>query len=114
MSAAAEYTRGEKVALIALAAVGLLGINAVFAWAFVFDQQKLWDAMANPVSAVFVVEAFLVMGFLAYFLRKWGVARLGWGWFVALSLLGSMAFALPVVLLWRRKPADSRPNRGNE
>ncbi len=103
MSGPVEYSRGEKVALVALGVVGLLGINAVFAWAIVFRPQAMWDALANPVSAVFVAEAFLVMGFLAYLMRKWGVARLGWGWFVVLSLLGSMAFALPVVLLWRRR-----------
>ncbi len=104
-----EYTRGEKVALIALGVVGLMGINAVFAWAFVFNQQAMWDAVANPVSAVFVAEAFLVMGFLAYFLRKWGVARLGWGWFIVLSLLGSMAFAIPVVLLWPKRKQGQPP-----
>lgn len=111
MSQPVEYSRGEKVALVSLAAVGLLGINAVFAWAFVFNQQAMWDALANPVSAVFIAEAFLVMGFLAYFLRKWGVARLGWGWFVVLSLLGSMAFAIPVVLLWRRREKIVQPDQ---
>jgi hypothetical protein len=107
MSAVVEYTRGEKVALVALGVVGLAGINAVFAWAILYNPQAMWDALANPVSAVFIAEAFLVMGYLAYFLRKWGVAKLGWGWFVVLSLLGSMAFAIPVVLLWpKRKPAE--------
>lgn len=113
MSGPVEYSRGERVALVALAVIGLLGINAVFAWAIVFNPQAMWDALANPVSAVFVAEAFLMMGFLAYLMRKWGVARLGWGWFVGLSLLGSMAFALPVVLLWRRRTPPTGSVRGN-
>jgi len=32
-----------------------------------------------------------------------GVARLSPAWFIFLSLLGSIAFALPIVLLWRRR-----------
>jgi hypothetical protein len=116
MSAPVEYTRGEKAALVSLAVVGLAGLNAVFAWAFVFHQQAMWDAMTNPVSAVFIAEAFLVMGFLAYLLRKWGVARLGWGWFIVLSLVGSMAFAIPVVLLWpgRKGPHPPPPSPSGE
>lgn len=109
MSQPVEYSRGEKIAMIALGLVGFFGINAVFVWAFLYDQQAMWDAMKNPVSAVFITEAFLVMGFLAYFLRKWGVARLGWGWFVVLSLLGSMAFAIPVVLLWPKRKGPHPP-----
>ena len=104
-----HYSRGERAALVALAVVGLLGINAVFAWALVYDRQAMWAALQNPVSAVFVAEAFLLMGFLAYLLRKWGVARLRWGWFVLLSLLGSMAFAMPVVLLWPAKKQGQPP-----
>ncbi|MCU0704401.1 MAG: hypothetical protein MUF18_10535 [Fimbriiglobus sp.] len=111
MSQPIEYTRGEKAAIIALGVVGFFGINAVFAWAFLYDPQAMWDALRNPVSAVFIAEAFLVMGFLAYFLRRWGVARLGWGWFVVLSLLGSMAFAIPVVLLWPRREKTDPPAR---
>lgn len=58
---------------------------------------------------MFIAEAILLMGFWAYFLRKWGVARLGWGWFIVLSLLGSMAFAIPVVLLWPRRQKSPQP-----
>ncbi len=58
------------------------------------------SALENPVSAAFIIEAFLLMGALSYLLTKWRVARLHWGWFIVLSLLGSMGFALPLVLLW--------------
>jgi hypothetical protein len=108
MSGPIEYSRGERVALIALGAVGVVALNTVFVYALVFNPDLVVQAHTNPVSAVFIAEAFLLMGFWAYFLRKWGVSRLGWGWFVVLSLLGSMAFAIPVVLLWRR-PKDPHP-----
>ena len=106
-----EYTRGERVAMIALGAVGLAVMNTVVVYCAVFHWELVVQAHTNPVSAVFIAEAVLLMAFWAYFLRKWGVARLGWGWFVVLSLLGSMAFAIPVVLLWpkRKHPPDDPP-----
>ena len=110
MSQPVEYTRGEKVALIALGVVGIVALNTVFVYALVFQPDLVVQAHTNPVSAVFIAEAFLLMVFFAYFLRKWGVARLGWGWFVVLSLLGSMAFAIPVVLLWRKRNRPQPPS----
>ena len=49
------------------------------------------------------ILGLVLVGFLAWLLRKWGVSRLGWGWFVLLSFLGSLAFAIPVVLLFPRR-----------
>lgn len=98
-----EYSRGERIALIALGAVGIIALNTVFVYALIWKPEWVTEAHTNPVSAVFIAEAILLMGFWAYLLRKWGVSRLGWGWFIVLSLVGSMAFALPVVLLWPRK-----------
>jgi hypothetical protein len=63
----------------------------------------LGDAIRNPVAAAFIVEALLLVWVFAYLLRKWGVSQLHPLWFVILSLIGSIAFALPVALLWREK-----------
>jgi hypothetical protein len=54
-------------------------------------------------SEAFIIESLLPMCVFAHLLTKGGVSRLHWGWFVALSLLGSMALALPVVLWWKKK-----------
>jgi len=115
MSGPVEYTRGERIALIALGVVGVVVLNSVIVYCAIFHWNLVVEAHTNPVSAVFIAEAFLLMCFWAYFLRKWGVGRLGWGWFIVLSLVGSMAFAIPVVLLWPKKkqgqdgdPAASR------
>lgn len=109
MSQPVKYTRGEKIALIALGAVGFIALNTVFIYALLFQPDLVVEAHTNPVSAVFIAEAILLMVFFAYFLRKWGVTRLGWGWFIVLSLLGSMAFAIPVVLLWPKKSQGQPP-----
>jgi hypothetical protein len=107
-----EYTRGEKIAMIALGVIGAVVLNSVIVYCAIFHWHLVVEAHTNPVSAAFIAEAILLMVFFAYFLRKWGVARLGWGWFIVLSLLGSMAFAIPVVLLWpkRKEPHPPAPS----
>ena len=55
----------------------------------------------KEVAQPFILEAMVLVGVIAYLLSKWGVSRMSWQWFVILALLGSIAFALPVVLLWK-------------
>jgi hypothetical protein len=97
-----DYTRAERLWLWALAAFGLLGVNGVFLWTLFFRPQTMREALANPVTLAYSVEALALVAALAWLLRKWGLSRLGWGWFVLLSLVGSLAFAIPAVLLFPR------------
>lgn len=94
------YSRRERFWLWALAVFGFVGVNGVFVYGLVFRPSLLQAAMSNPVAVAFMVEALVLVGLLAYLFARWGVSRLGWGWFVFLSLVGSMAFAIPVVLLF--------------
>lgn len=103
MSSDVSYSPAERAVLWALALVGVVGVNTVFLYGMFVQPEMLDAALSNPVSAAFIVESLLLMCVFAYFLAKWGVSRLHWGWFIALSLIGSMAFALPIVLLWKRK-----------
>ena len=98
-----EYCAQERFWLWALALVGAAGINTAFLYGLVIRPELLDQAMSNPVSLAFIIESLLLMCVFAYLLGKWGVSRLHWGWFVGLSLVGSMALALPVVLLWRKR-----------
>ena len=93
------YSPRERFWLWALAAFGLVFANGAFVHGLLFQPNALAEAMAHPLAAAFIVEALVLTGVLAYLLGRWGVSRLSWRWFVVLSLLGSMAFALPVVLL---------------
>jgi hypothetical protein len=107
MPAEIEYTPKERFWLIALGAFGFLVLNTVFGYALVFQPESLVAAFTNPVALVFIVEAFLLLGVFSYLMRKWGVLQLRWGWFVFLALLGSMIFALPIVLLYpKRTPKE--------
>ena len=103
-----EYERSERLALWSLAVIGFVVVNGAFLYGLL-QPSVLREAMANPVAMAFMVEAMLLMGAFAYLLTKWQVSQLSWVWFVVLSLLGSMAFALPIVLLWPRKAGRSHP-----
>ncbi len=97
------YTPTERFWLAALGVFGFLVVNGAFAYGLLFQPNALRDALTNPLAAAFIVEAMVLVGVFAYLFERWRVSRLGWGWFVFLSLLGSMAFAIPVVLLFPRR-----------
>jgi hypothetical protein len=96
--AQAQYSFAERCGLWGLAVVGLLVVNGAFFYG-VFHPEILRSALENPIALAFIIEALLLVVALAYLLTKWGVISLGWSWFVLLSLLGSLAFALPVAVL---------------
>ncbi len=98
-----EYSAPERFWLWCLALFGFVAVNGAFFYGMLFQPEALANALANPIALAFMLEAFVLMGVFAYLLTKWGVSRLHWGWFVVLWFLGSMAFALPVVVLWRRR-----------
>jgi hypothetical protein len=93
------YTARERVWLTVLATFGLLGANGAFLYGVVRQPDAIAETLANPIAAAFVVEALVLTGVLAYLLSRWKVTRVHWAWFVLLSLVGSLAFALPAVLL---------------
>lgn len=95
-----SYSRGERAALLAVAACGLIGLNGAFVFGLLARPGALQAALGNPISLAFLAEAMLLMFVLGYFLPRWGATRRSWIVFVALSLLGGIAFALPLVLLW--------------
>jgi hypothetical protein len=102
-----DYSPRERFWLGAMAVVGVVAVNGTFVYGLLTRPGALGEAMTNPISLAFLTEALLILAALAYLLGRWGVARLSWRWFLFLALLGSMAFALPVVLLWRQGGGDS-------
>ncbi len=110
MRHAIDYTHAERFWLAALGAFGFFAVNGAFAYGLLFQPDALTAAWTNPLAAAFMVEALVLVGVFAYLFERWGVSRLGWGWFVFLSLLGSMAFAIPVVLLVPRRDGSDPPS----
>jgi hypothetical protein len=97
------YSARERTVLWTTAALGFIALNGVFLYGTFVQPEMLNAALANPLEMVFVLEALVMTGILAYLLRKWTVTRLPWGWFVLLALIGSLAFALPLAILWKQR-----------
>jgi hypothetical protein len=106
-----NYTSGERFWLVAMAAVCVIGVNGAFLYGLI-RPELMRAALTNPVSLAFIVEAFLLLAALAWLLRKWELTRLSVPWFVLLALLGGLAFALPVALLWRGGGGRATPVPG--
>ena len=102
-----EYAKAERFSLIVLGVFGFLGINGAFVYGLLVRTDAMTAALSNPLAAAFIVEALVLVGMFAYLFERWGVSKLGWGWFVFLSLLGGMAFAIPIVLLYPRRGGDT-------
>jgi hypothetical protein len=103
MTSTTAYNARERAALWTIAALGCLGLNGIFLYGTFVEPSMIDAAMANPLAVAFIVEALVLTGLLAYLLAKWNVTRMPWGWFVLLALVGSLAFAIPLAALWRRR-----------
>jgi hypothetical protein len=90
-----------RVALSLVALFGLAGPNGVFLYYLAVHWNETWATLRHPAALAFVVEAFVVMGLVAVYVahRPLGNGRFGWQSFVALSLLGGLAFSLPTFYL---------------
>jgi hypothetical protein len=97
-----SYTARERRWLVMIAVIMGTAVNGAFVYGLIFQPGVLTAALSNPIAAAFMIEAFVMVGLPAYLFGKWEASRLSWGWFVALSLLGGVAFAVPVALVWGR------------
>ena len=97
--------------LYVVGAIGLFGLNGVFLFYALLRPEVMAAALANPVSLVFILEALLLTGLFAWLIATFGWKRPGWLAFVALSMVGSLAFSVPAFLLLhlRKQAGQSRP-----
>lgn len=101
-----KWTPAERAGLIALALFGFGIVNGAFVYGLLYQPNAMAEAMQNPIAAAFMVEAGVLVGVFAWLFERWRLSRLSWPWFVGLSLIGSMAFAVPVLLLFPRTEGD--------
>ena len=103
------FTPGEQRLLGVLAVFGLLIPNGVFIYYFLTDASVTRAALTNPISLVFITEAFFLMFLFAWLLKRLGLTRPGALAFVIMSLLGSMVFSVPATLWLRGKNQHDNP-----
>lgn len=101
-------TPTENKVLAALAIIGLLVPNGVFIYFFFTDPEIAKEALGNPISLVFICEAFFLMFLFAWLLKKWSIARPNGFIFILMSMIGSMAFSVPATLylIFKRRNSD--------
>lgn len=103
----------EKLAslrpLFLLAAiVGFLLVNCPFLYIALFEKETYAAAMKNGLALVFIGEAFLLMLLFAFLIARMGWRKPGWLFFIVMSLLGSLAFSIPLQLYLITKPGREK------
>ena len=97
--------------LLVLAVIGLLAPGGLFLhWVFT-DYVSLAAALSDRMAIGFFVDLLITTFLLSYLFACRPVGPVKWPWFLALSLLGTLAFGIPAFLWlnWRRLPAP-RPS----
>ena len=82
--------------LLAVALFGLIVPNNMFLYASLHDANGCGSITHNLLASSFMLDAFLSMGVLAYLFAVRPLGPIRWYWFVLLSVLGGMAFSLPL------------------
>ncbi len=97
--------------LILLAAIGLLAPGGLFLYWLLNDYSSLSAALSDRMALAFLLDLLMSTFLLAYLFAKRPLGPVKWPWFVALSLLGTLAFSIPLFiwLNWRGAPAP-RPS----
>lgn len=90
-----------------MAVIGFFGLNGVFLYFYLLHPDVMADALRNPISVVFILEAFLMTAFVAWLISLSDLRRPGWISFIVLSLIGSLAFSVPAWLLLQLRKVDN-------
>ncbi len=93
------------MALLIIALFGLFVPNGIFIYWLFTDFNSLADVTNNRLALGFIIEAFVVMGLLAYWFAKNPQGTIRWYWFIVLSLIGGIGFGLPFYYWLNRKIA---------
>ena len=93
------FSQHERFWFVVVGVVGMIGLNGLFVYGLMYRRDAIQEALRNPIALAFILEAFVVMGLVAWVFGRWGRNRLGWGWIVVLCLIGGLAFGIPAVLL---------------
>jgi hypothetical protein len=103
-----KLKKRHRFVLWVVAGIGLLGINGVFLYSLIFRPEIVIEALGNLYAMVFIMEAFILLPLLCFLISVAKLKSPGWFGFLILSLLGSMAFSIPLsILLWTREKDET-------
>ncbi len=97
----------ENMRLMVLAVVGLLAPGGLFLYWLLNDSTTFSAALSDRMALAFFVDLLMSTFLLAYLFARKPLGPVKWPWFLILSLLGTLAFGIPLFiwLNWRRAPA---------
>jgi len=97
--------------LVFLAVIGLLAPGGLFLYWLLVDHSSLSAALSDRMALAFFVDLLMSTFLLSYLFARKPLGPVKWPWFLALSLLGTLAFSIPLFiwLNWRGAPAP-RPS----
>lgn len=101
-----DVLRPLRPLFLVLAILGFCLINLPFLYFALIDRTTYSEATSNGMALVFMGEAFLLLAFFAFVIAKLGWNRPGWLFFIAMSLIGSLAFSVPLQLFLWTRPTD--------
>ena len=91
--------------LLLLALLGFVGPNGFFIYWLLFEFHGLGPVLQDKLALGFMLDVLLVLIILGVYFARRPIGRVKWYWFVLLSLLGGLAFSLPLYYwLNRRQP----------
>jgi hypothetical protein len=93
--------------LLPVAAFGLLVPNGLFIYWLVNDFSSLNQVLSDKLAVAFMLDLAVATALLAYLVAAKPLGPIRWPWFLFLSLLGGLAFSIPLYL-WLNWRAASR------
>src|SRR6266852_4629339 len=81
--------------LVLLAVVGLLAPGGLFLYWLINDYTSLSAALSDRMAVAFFLDLLMSTFLLAYLFSQRPPGPVKWPWFVALSLVGTLALASP-------------------
>jgi uncharacterized protein DUF2834 len=82
--------------LLVISALGFIVPNGFFLhWLFA-EYQGVSAIWSDHLAMGFILDAFIAMLLLAYWYARHPIGRVKWQWFVVLSIIGGLAFSLPL------------------
>jgi hypothetical protein len=92
--------------LLFLAVVGNVVPGGLFLYWVINDYTSLSAALSDTLALAFFVDLLMSTFLLAYLFARKPIGPVRWPWLVALSLIGTLAFAIPLFiwLNWRSTP----------
>ena len=91
--------------LLAVSAFGFVVPNGLFLYWLRAEYQGLAQLWSNHLALAFILDAFIALALLAYWYARHPIGRVRWPVFVGLSIIGGLAFSLPLYWWLNDRPS---------